>query len=93
MLYILNIPNLKLLFGIRTGKSVTHLIFSRNGPWCFAMNMVQALRQNNKRYNVSIKAKYIYCIKENVIDRIITREIHLEGLGILRDLFSMNHTH
>ena len=57
------------------------------------MNMVQALRQNNKRYNVSIKAKYIYCIKENVIDRIIPREIHLEGLGILRDLFSMNHTH
>jgi hypothetical protein len=46
------------------------------------MNMVQALRQNNKRYNVSIKV-YIYCIKENVIDRIITREIHLEGLGNL----------
>jgi hypothetical protein len=57
------------------------------------MNMVQALRQNNKRYRVSVKAKYIYCIKENFIDRIITHEIHLEGLGILRDLFSMNHTH
>jgi hypothetical protein len=56
------------------------------------MNMVQALRQNNKRYNVSINDKYIYCIKENVIDRIITREIYLEGLGILRDFFSMNHT-
>jgi hypothetical protein len=57
------------------------------------MNMVQALRQNNKRYNVSIKVKYVYCIKENVIGRIITREIHNEGLGILRDLFSKNHTH
>jgi hypothetical protein len=57
------------------------------------MNMVQALRQNNKGYKVSVKAKYIYCIKENFIDRIITHEIHLEGLGILRDLFSMNHTH
>jgi hypothetical protein len=57
------------------------------------MNMVQAPRKNNKRYNVSIKVKYIYCIKENVIGRIITREIHLEGVGILRDLLSMNHTH
>jgi hypothetical protein len=59
------------------------------------MNLVQALRQNNKRYNVSIKAKYIYiyCIKENVTDRIIIRDIHLEGLGIMRDLFSMTHTH
>jgi hypothetical protein len=28
---------------------------------------------------VSTKPKNIYCIKENVIDRIITREIHLEG--------------
>jgi hypothetical protein len=40
-----------------------------------------------------MKAKYIYCIKENAIDRIITRGIHLEGLGILRDLFLMNQTH
>jgi hypothetical protein len=56
------------------------------------MNMVQALRKNNKRYNVTIKAIYIYFIKENVIDRITTHEIHLKGLGIMRDLFSMNHT-
>jgi hypothetical protein len=93
VLYILNIPNLKLLFGTRTGKLVTYLIVSQNGPWCFAMNMIQALRENNKRYSVIIKAKYIYCIKENVIDRIITREIHLEGIRIVRDLFSMNQTH
>jgi hypothetical protein len=93
VLYILNIPRLKLLFGICTGKLVTHLIFSQNGPWCFAMNIVQALRQNNKRYSVSIKAKYTHCIKQNVIDRIVTREIHLEGLGILWDLFLMNHIH
>jgi hypothetical protein len=92
VLYILNIPNLKLLFGISTGKLVIHLFFSINGNRCFAMNMVQALRQNNKRYSVSIKAKYIYCIK-NVIDRIITHEMHLEGLGIVRDLFLMDHTH
>jgi hypothetical protein len=41
---------------------------------------------------VSIKAIYIYiyCIKENVID---SRGIHLQGLSILRDFFSMNHTH
>jgi hypothetical protein len=61
VLYILNITNLKLLFGIRIGKLVTRLVFSQNGPCCFPMNMVQALRQNNKRYNVSVKAKYI-CI-------------------------------
>jgi hypothetical protein len=59
------------------------------------MNMVQALRQNNKRYNMLVQKLYIYiyCIKEIVIDRIITHEIHLEGLCILRDIFLMNHTH
>jgi hypothetical protein len=92
ILYILNSPNLKLLFGLRIEKSVTHLIDGRNGPWWFAMNMVQALRENNKRYIVSIKAKYISYIKENVIDRIITREILLGYLGIVRGLFSMNPT-
>jgi hypothetical protein len=92
ILYILNSPNLKLLFGLRIEKSVTHLIDGRNGPWWFAMNMVQALMENNKRYIVSIKAKYISYIEENVIDRIITREILLEYLGIVRGLFSMNPT-
>jgi hypothetical protein len=35
VLYILKIPNLKLLFAIRTGKLVTRLIVGRNGPRCF----------------------------------------------------------
>jgi hypothetical protein len=35
---------------------------------------------------------YIYCIKENVLDRIITLETDLEGLGNLRCFFPMNPT-
>jgi hypothetical protein len=48
VLYNSNIPNLKLLFGLRTGKLVTHLIYGLNGPWWFAMNLFQALRKNTK---------------------------------------------
>jgi hypothetical protein len=41
---------------------------------------------------VLVKYIYIYSIKENVLDRIITLEIDLEGLGSVRGLFSMNPT-
>ena len=39
---------------------------------------------------VLVKANY--CIKENDLARIITLETDLQGLGILRDFFSMNQT-
>jgi hypothetical protein len=35
---------------------------------------------------------YIYCIKKNVLDRIITLETYFEGLGNLRGFLSMNPT-
>ena len=42
--------------------------------------------------SVLVKAIYIYCIKENVLDRIITLETYFEGLGNLWGFFSMNPT-
>jgi hypothetical protein len=36
------------------------------------MNMVQALRQNNKRLNMLV---YIYCIKENNIELLLVEYI------------------
>ena len=39
---------------------------------------------------VLVKSKY--CIKENILARIITLETDLEGLGSLLGFFSMNQT-
>jgi len=40
----------------------------------------------------SVLVKANYCIKENVLARIITLETDLEGLGTSRGLFSTNQT-
>jgi hypothetical protein len=40
---------------------------------------------------VLVKENYIILLK-NVLDRIITLEIDLEGIGIVRGLFSTNQT-
>jgi hypothetical protein len=37
-----------------------------------------------------VLAKANYCIKENVLSRIITLETYLQGLGSLREVFSTN---
>jgi hypothetical protein len=44
------------------------------------------------KHSVLVKAIYIYFIKENVLDIIITLETDLEGLGNLWGFFSMNPT-
>jgi hypothetical protein len=42
--------------------------------------------------SVLVKENYIYYIKENILDIIITLETNLGGLGNLRGFFSMNLT-
>jgi hypothetical protein len=51
----------------------------------------QALRKIMKD-SVLVKAIYIYCIKKNVLDKIITLETDLEVLVTCRVFFSMNPT-
>ena len=40
----------------------------------------------------SVLVKANYCIKENILARIITLETDLESLGSLWGIFSTNHT-